>query len=57
MTPQSQSRKTSNVNAVVTKRQNTLSFIIKNKKRKTEADTVKSSDERGIQQEDEVCTI
>ena len=54
---QSQGRKSGNTNAVVRKRQSTLSFSIKNKKRKTEEDSVKSSYEGKMQRQDELCTI
>ena len=54
---QSQGRKSGNTNAVVRKGQSTLSFSIKNKKCKTEEDSVESSDEGETQREDELCTI
>ena len=57
MTHQSQSCKSGNANAVVRKRQSTVSFSIKNKKCKTEEDLVESSDEGDTQREDEVCKI
>ena len=44
LTQQSQSRKSGNANALMRKRQSTLSFSIKNKKCKTEEDSVESSD-------------
>ena len=57
LTQRSQNRKSCNANAVVRKRQSTLSFSIKNKKCKAEEGSVESSDEGDTQREDEVYTI
>ena len=57
LTQRSQNRKSCNANAVVRKRQSTLSFSIKNKKFKAEEVSVENSDEGDTQREDEVCTI